>query len=104
MMQVRADFLELVLACALVTALPRVLPLAVLSRVALPGWLLAWLRYVPIAVLAALVAIEIVLPGGKLQWDGAPLAAIGVAFGVAAVSRNLLATVLSGVALYWLLA
>jgi branched-subunit amino acid transport protein len=102
-MDVRPEFLELVLACALVTALPRVLPLAVLSRLSLPGWLLAWLRYVPIAVLAALVAVEILLPGGQLQWRGASLPAIVLAFGVAAVTRNLLATVLAGVALYWLL-
>jgi branched-subunit amino acid transport protein len=103
-MDVRPEFLTLVLACALVTALPRVLPLVVLSRMALPGWLLAWLAYVPIAVLAALTAIEVLAPGGKpaLALGGPALPAIVVAFAVAARSGSLLATVAAGVALYWL--
>ena len=51
-MDIRPEFLGLVLACALVTAVPRVLPLLVLSRLRLPAWLLDWLRYVPVAVLS----------------------------------------------------
>jgi len=58
-MEIRPEFLALVLACALVTAVPRVLPLVALSRLQLPRWLAGWLRYVPIAVLAALLAIEL---------------------------------------------
>jgi len=48
-MDIRPEFLGLVLACALVTAVPRVLPLVVLSRLRLPAWLVDWLGYVPIA-------------------------------------------------------
>ena len=55
-MEIRTEFLALVLACAAVTAIPRVLPLVALSRVQLPAWLLEWLRYVPIAVLSAALA------------------------------------------------
>ena len=104
-MDIRPEFLGLVLACALVTALPRVLPLVVLSRVTLPGWALDWLRYVPIAVLAALAAIEVLMPGGRLWLSPAnpALPAIAAAFLLAATTRNLLATVLAGVAAYWLL-
>src|SRR3989442_11429564 len=58
-MEVRPEILALVLGCALVTAVPRVLPLVALSRLQLPPWLADWLRYVPIAVLAALLAIEL---------------------------------------------
>jgi branched-subunit amino acid transport protein len=36
-MEIRPDFLMLVLACAAVTALPRVLPLVALARVELPA-------------------------------------------------------------------
>lgn len=104
-MEIRAEFLTLVLACALVTALPRVLPLVVLSRFALPQWLLDWLSFVPVAVLAALTAIEVLMPGGRgFALQAAPLAAIAAAFAVAAATRNLLATVAAGVGLYWLLA
>jgi len=62
-MEVRPEILALVLGCALVTALPRVLPLVALSRLQLPPWLAGWLRYVPIAVLAALLAIELASTG-----------------------------------------
>jgi branched-subunit amino acid transport protein len=96
-MNISPAFLGLVLACALVTALPRVLPLLVLSRLQLPAWLLDWLRFVPVAVLASLLSLEI-LSAGK-----AGLPAIVVALAVAAGTRSLLGTVLAGVAAYWLL-
>src|SRR5439155_1704153 len=96
-MEVRPEILALVLGCALVTAVPRVLPLVALSRLQLPPWLADWLRYVPIAVLAALLAIELPSAGA------AGLPAIMVAFAVAAATRSLLGTVIAGVALYWLL-
>ena len=96
-MEIRTEFLALVLACAAVTAIPRVLPLVALSRVQLPAWLLEWLRYVPIAVLSALLAIELRSSGP------AGLAAIAAAFAVAFFTRSLLGTAAVGVALYWLL-
>jgi branched-subunit amino acid transport protein len=95
-MQIRAEFLALVLACALVTAIPRVLPLVALSRVQLPGWALDWLRYVPVAVLSALLAIELLSAGRA----GVP--AIGAAFAVAFLTRSLFGTACAGVAAYWL--
>lgn len=103
-MEIRPGFLTLVLACALVTALPRVLPLAILSRFTLPRWLLEWLSFVPVAILAALTAIEVLMPGGRgPTLQAAPLVAIAAAFAVAAATRNLLATVAAGVGLYWIL-
>jgi branched-subunit amino acid transport protein len=96
-MDIRPEFLGLVLACALVTAVPRVLPLLVLSRLQLPAWLLDWLRYVPIAVLASLLSLEL------LNTDKAGLPAIAVALAVAAGTRSILGTVVAGVAAYWLL-
>lgn len=96
-MDIRPEFLGLVLACAAVTAIPRVLPLVALSRVELPGWLLGWLRYVPVAVLAALLAIELRSAGA------AGLPAIAAAFAVAFASRSLLGTAVTGVAVFWLL-
>lgn len=96
-MDIRPEFLGLVLACALVTAVPRVLPLLVLSRLQLPAWLLDWLRYVPIAVLASLLSLEL------FNTDKAGLPAIAVALAVAAGTRSILGTVVAGVAAYWLL-
>lgn len=105
-MEIRAEFLALILACALVTALPRVLPLVALARLELPRWLLDWLGYVPIAVLAALLAVDVLLPGGRPNfspWNPALLALLP-AFAVAAWSRSLIGTVAAGVGAYWLLA
>jgi branched-subunit amino acid transport protein len=96
-MDIRPEFLALVLACAAVTALPRVLPLLVLTRLRLPAWLLDWLSYVPVAILASLLSLE------TFSTAKAGLLAIGVALAVAAATRSLLGTVLAGVAVYWLL-
>ena len=96
-MEIRAEFLALVLACAAVTAIPRVLPLVALARLELPGWLRDWLGYVPVAVLSALLAIELLAAGA------AGLPAIAAAFAVAFVTRSLLGTALAGVTVFWLL-
>jgi branched-subunit amino acid transport protein len=96
-MDIRPEFLALTLACAAVTAAPRVLPLLVLSRLRLPQWLLDWLSYVPVAVLACLLSLEVANAGS------AGLPATVVALAVAAATRSLLGTMLAGVAVYWLL-
>ncbi len=95
-MDIRPEFLGLVLACALVTALPRVLPLVILSRLQLPAWLLDWLRFVPIAILGSLLSLEV-------SPAAAPLAGVATALAVAALTRSILGTVLAGVAVYWML-
>jgi branched-subunit amino acid transport protein len=97
-MEVRPEILGLVLACAMVTAAPRVLPLVLLSRLRLPRLAEEWLRHVPLAVLQALRVLELLGTGlaGVL-----PIAA---ALAVAARTGSLLGTVIAGVALYGVLA
>jgi branched-subunit amino acid transport protein len=46
----------------------RVLPLGVLSRLRMPRVLERWLSYVPVSVMAAMVALEVLRPGGR--WMG----------------------------------
>jgi branched-subunit amino acid transport protein len=96
-MDIRPEIAWLVLACAAVTALPRVLPLVALSRVTLPDALMAWLRHVPVAVLAALLAIE------AASFSSAGYVGIAAALAVAFATRSLIATVAIGVAVFWLL-
>ncbi len=98
-MDVRPEILALILACAAVTAVPRVLPLVLLSKIELPRWLVAWLTFVPVAVLAALLAIEVLMVGGKpaLSTANPSLLAILAALAVAGLTRSLIATVLVGV-------
>jgi len=45
----------------------RALPIAALSRSSLPPWMLRWLSFVPISVMGALVAGEVLRPGGIWQ-------------------------------------
>ena len=66
-MEVRWSIFIIILGSALVTFIPRVLPIAILSRVELPEWAMRWLSYVPIAVMAALVGQELLMPNGKLE-------------------------------------
>lgn len=97
-MDIRPEILGLVLACALVTAAPRVLPLVLLSRFRLPEIAEQWLRHVPLAVLQALLVLELLGAGI------AGLLPIAAALAVAARTGSLLGTVVAGVALYGLLA
>lgn len=98
---VRPAVLALFAGMALVTYLPRMLPLVVLSRFELPPALLKWLSFVPVAVLSALLAKSILVTGdGGLalppqHWE---LLAALPAFFVAARTRSLMGTVLTGIA------
>ncbi|MGE5676237.1 MAG: AzlD domain-containing protein [Mycobacterium leprae] len=99
MMTVRPALLALFAGMALVTYLPRMLPLVVLSRFQLPPLLLRWLGFVPVSVLTALLARELVVSDGR--WALPPahpqlLAAIP-AFVVAARYKSLMGTVVVGI-------
>ena len=89
----------------LVTYLPRLIPLLLLSgRVgaenALPPWLTRWLGYVPVAVLAAMLLPSLLVVEGRahLAWDNLSLwAALPTAW-VAWKTRSLVGAVLTGIA------
>ncbi|WP_028551223.1 AzlD domain-containing protein [Paenibacillus sp. UNC451MF] len=98
-MEVRWYVLLVVVATAVVTFIPRVVPLMVLSRFELPGWAMRWLNYVPIAVMAALIGQELFIHDGSIPplsqnlelWAAVP------SFIIAVLTRSILGTVLSGV-------
>jgi len=98
---VRLSVLMLIAGMALVTYLPRMLPLVVLSRFHLPPALLNWLGFVPVAVLSALLAPSILVSStGTLalppaHWE---LLAAMPALAVSLWTRSLTATVLTGIA------
>ena len=99
MMTVRPAILALFAGMALVTYLPRMLPLAVLSRFQLPPLLLRWLGFVPVAVLSALLAKELLVQNGALAFSitNPFLLAAVPTFVVAVWSRSLMGTVLTGI-------
>jgi branched-subunit amino acid transport protein len=75
------------------------------ERVALPAWLLRGLRYVPAAVLSAIISAELLLPGGTfdLSLGNERLIAGAAAIIVAWRTRNVLFTVGVGMIALWLL-
>jgi len=94
--------LPVILLMALVTYLPRVLPALFLSRVRLPRFLERWLASIPVAVLAALLAPALFAPEGHLETGLAENPGLWISlpvFLVAFLTRNLFATVVSGMAL-----
>lgn len=97
-MEVNSYILLIILGSAVVTIVPRVLPLIVLSRLSIPDWGMRWLSHVPVAVMAALIGQELLLSEGKLSFQhNIDLIAALPTFAVAILTRSLLGTVIVGI-------
>lgn len=82
-----------------VTALPRVLPITILSKIKLGKRVEEFLIYIPISILAALIAVELFIVDNKFSIQGnylEILAAIPTIL-VALKKNNLLLTVIIGI-------
>lgn len=98
-MEIRWEILLIIMGASIVTLIPRVVPLMVLSRMQLPDWGMRWLSYVPVSVMAALVGQELLMTNGELSsllgnlelWAALPT------FAVAIFTRSLLGTVVVGI-------
>lgn len=102
---IREHVFWIIVGTMVVTVIPRVVPLVFLSRIQLPALFEKWLGYVPIAVLAALLAQSVALTGGRIDLamsNPALLASIPVLV-IAAFTRSLIGTVAAGVVLMALL-
>lgn len=90
--------LVLVVGMMLVTFGPRLIPLALADRLQLPRPIVRLLRYVPVAVLSAIIVPLALRPRGTIDLTiaNAHLGATLVAVLVAAVTRNMLATIVIG--------
>lgn len=88
----------IILFMGLVTYLPRIIPLIVLSRLNLPTLLLEWLSFLPVAILGALLLPLLIMPEGELfiSLQNPFLLASVPTFLVAFKTKNLLLTVLLG--------
>ena len=98
-MEVSWTILIIIIGCALVTFVPRVLPLMILSQLELPTWLIRWLKNVPVAVMAALLAQELLLSNNQfsIMDNGLKILAAIPAFIIAILTKSLLGTVMAGV-------
>lgn len=87
-----------ILGMALVTYLPRLLPVWLLSSRSLPPLVTAWLRYVPVAVLSAMLLPSLLLDGKQVNLSAGNLyliAAIPTLL-VAWKTRSMFAAVIVG--------
>jgi len=98
-----SGYILLLFGMAAVTYIPRWLPLWLLSGRRLRRWFLDWLSLIPVAVLSSLLLPELVMSGPSRHLDPLnPRLFVALpTFFVAAKTKSLLWTVLTGMALYW---
>ncbi|KQU17948.1 MULTISPECIES: AzlD domain-containing protein [Peribacillus] len=98
-MEITGYILLVILGTSIVTFIPRVVPLMLLSKMEIPEWGINWLKHVPVAVMAALLAQELLLSEQvfSIKENALNLAASIPTFIVAIFTRSLLVTVLIGV-------
>jgi branched-subunit amino acid transport protein len=99
-MDQKAIFLT-ILGMAVVTAGPRILPVWLLAERDLPPLVERWLKYIPVAVLSALLLPSLLLPEGAFDFSSSNLylwAAIPTLF-VALKTRSLFGSVICGMLL-----
>jgi branched-subunit amino acid transport protein len=96
--------LTLIIGMAAVTFPVRYAFYALGDRVAFPPLVQRALRYVPVAVLTAIVVPMVLLPGGRWQltWRNAWLLGALVSGGIAWRFRNLLVAIAGGLATFFL--
>lgn len=94
------------LGMGLVTFGVRVIPLLAVERMPIPARARDALAYVPIAVLSAIIAQEVLAPGDhvSLSLSNDRLLAATAAILIAWRTKNILATIAGGMLLLWLLA
>ena len=88
----------LIVGCAFVTWIPRIVPFIFVKKVQLPDVVLRWLKYIPVCILSALVFESLFHEGEKFvvpDWQS--IAAFIPTLIVALVTKSLSWTVIVGV-------
>ncbi|HHU48862.1 MAG: AzlD domain-containing protein [Caldicoprobacterales bacterium] len=95
----RSEILFVIIGMSMVTQLPRIIPLVVLTRMSLPPLVVRWLKHIPVAVLSALLFPSLLLSDGRLSLslDNTALLAAIPCMVIAAKTKNLFLTVLTGI-------
>ncbi|MFS0646888.1 AzlD domain-containing protein [Siminovitchia sp. 179-K 8D1 HS] len=96
-MELRWDVLFIIIGGAIVTFLPRAFPLVVLSKIEIPDWGMRWLKYIPVAILSALLAQELLPLEDHQHWEMSHLIAAAVCLIAGLLTRSLLLTVGVGI-------
>ncbi|RKQ18114.1 AzlD domain-containing protein [Ureibacillus endophyticus] len=88
----------LMLGCAFVTWLPRVIPFILVRNIELPDVVLRWLKYIPVCILSALVIESLFnAEGAIVTFDWLNLSAFVPTLIVAVITKSLSKTVVVGV-------
>jgi branched-subunit amino acid transport protein len=95
----------ILIAMGLVTFGTRLLPIVLLGRIEIPVVVQRALRFVPPAVLSAIIAPELLMPGGEfnLSLGNARLLAGVIATVVAWRTKNVILTIAVGMIALWVL-
>ncbi len=95
----RSEILIIIIGMGIVTYFTRIGALALFRFIGVPSWLNRWLKYVPVAILTALIVPSLLLPQGYLDIsiNNHYLIAGIVAAVVAYKSRNIIATLGLGI-------
>ncbi len=103
-MSAQTQFWILIAALALGTWLMRSLPIMLHGHVPHPAWLARFLKHVPVAALTALVVPGSLYVHAGSNYTVAPsrIVAAGLALLVAVRTKNVLATLVVGMAALWL--
>ncbi|MDA8441463.1 MAG: AzlD domain-containing protein [Peptococcaceae bacterium] len=101
----RSDIFYIIIGMTLVTYFTRFGALVLFRFTGVPTWLNRWLKYVPVAILTALIVPSLLLPKGYLEIslnNHYLIAGIVAAF-VAYKSRNIIATLGIGMSVMFVL-
>ncbi len=92
------NYLLMLVGMLLVTYIPRVLPLLILTRMEIPDIIIRWLRFIPVAILAALLTPGILIVDGILMFSYYNIFLIAAipTFSVAIYKKNIFLTVITG--------
>lgn len=89
----------LIIGCALVTWLPRIIPFMFVRSVKLPDIVLKWLRFIPVCILSALVIENLLDTESKsyVTLDWPVFITFVPTLGIALMTKSLSITVVAGV-------
>ena len=97
-MSISLSIILLMLGCALVTWVPRVVPFILVRNIQLPDVVLRWLAYIPVCILSALVLESLFQAEGNfVTFDWLNLLAFIPTLAVAIWTKSLSKTVIVGV-------
>ncbi|KMK78107.1 AzlD domain-containing protein [Alkalihalobacillus pseudalcaliphilus] len=99
-MTLSTSILLLIIGCALVTLIPRILPFIFIKKLQLPEPFLKWLSFIPVCILTALVIQSVIhVDDTGFVMDQTVMIVLIPTIAVAIFSKSLSITVITGVAL-----